>query len=283
MSLSLAPAHLKRYAEIARLLVKYGRGPLISDLRRDLPSQREARDARDAEPGSGTPGGARRRPREARARRSSSSASSCRRAPTCSRPPYLEALARLQDNVEPFPFMRGRGRSSQRSSASASRRRSRSSSRAARRRLARPGAPRGAARRAPGRGQGAAAGHPRADRRGPRGARARSPRFLDRHTSMGARYELARMVEEFRKTLLRGARLPAARRRTCVTLGENLEALRAHRRAAARSTTTRTSRVLTMDYVARREDHRARARCARSTSTARRSPTSSSAPTCIRS
>ena len=79
MSLSLAPAHLKRYAEIARLLVKYGRGPLISDLRRDLPSQREARD--DAEPGAEPP---RSSPptSSGSARRSSSSDSSCRAAPT---------------------------------------------------------------------------------------------------------------------------------------------------------------------------------------------------------
>ena len=52
MALSLAPAHLKRYAEIARLLVKYGRGPLVSDLRRDLPA---ADRGSDAEEGSGTP------------------------------------------------------------------------------------------------------------------------------------------------------------------------------------------------------------------------------------
>jgi ubiquinone biosynthesis protein len=102
MSLSLAPAHLKRYAEIARLLVKYGRGPLISDLRRDLPSQREARD--DAQPGSGTP--------------EELAADLERLGPTFIKlgqllssradlipPEYMEALARLQDHVEPFPAM----------------------------------------------------------------------------------------------------------------------------------------------------------------------------------
>ena len=38
MPLSLAPAHLKRYVEVARLFIKYGRGPLVTDLGRDLPA-----------------------------------------------------------------------------------------------------------------------------------------------------------------------------------------------------------------------------------------------------
>jgi len=37
MALSVAPARLKRYVEVARLFVKYGRGPLADDLSRDLP------------------------------------------------------------------------------------------------------------------------------------------------------------------------------------------------------------------------------------------------------
>ena len=102
MSLSLAPAHLKRYAEIARLLIKYGRGPLISDLGRDLPSQSDARD--DTQPGSGSP--------------EELAADLERLGPTFIKlgqllssradlvpPAYMEALARLQDHVEPFPAM----------------------------------------------------------------------------------------------------------------------------------------------------------------------------------
>ena len=101
MALSLAPTHLKRYGEIARLLVKYGRGPLIADLRRDLPSQRGAS---DAEPGSGTP--------------EELAADLERLGPTFIKlgqllssradlvpPAYMEALARLQDQVEPFSAM----------------------------------------------------------------------------------------------------------------------------------------------------------------------------------
>ena len=37
MALSVAPARLKRYVEVARLFVKYGRGPLADELSRDLP------------------------------------------------------------------------------------------------------------------------------------------------------------------------------------------------------------------------------------------------------
>ena len=51
MSLSLAPAHLKRYAEVARLFVKYGRGPLAADLSQELPSPEPAK----GEPDGGKP------------------------------------------------------------------------------------------------------------------------------------------------------------------------------------------------------------------------------------
>ena len=98
MALSLAPAHLRRYAEVARLFVKFARGPLASELRSDL-----ARDAGDGDVGLGKP--------EELARDLEAMG------PTfiklgqllSSRAdllpgPYLEALSRLQDDVEPFSF-----------------------------------------------------------------------------------------------------------------------------------------------------------------------------------
>jgi predicted unusual protein kinase regulating ubiquinone biosynthesis (AarF/ABC1/UbiB family) len=101
MALSLAPAHLKRYADIARLLVKYGRGPLISELRRDLPGPEEGV---PAEAGSGTP--------------EELAADLEKLGPTFIKlgqllssrgdlipPAYMDALARLQDQVEPFSAM----------------------------------------------------------------------------------------------------------------------------------------------------------------------------------
>ncbi|HEX4440464.1 MAG TPA: AarF/ABC1/UbiB kinase family protein [Thermoanaerobaculia bacterium] len=104
MSLSLAPAHLKRYGEIAWLLVKYGRGPLVADLQRDLPS---GQDAGPTAPGTGTP---------------EELADDLERlGPTFIKlgqllssradllpPAYMEALARLQDQVEPFSAMQAR-------------------------------------------------------------------------------------------------------------------------------------------------------------------------------
>jgi ubiquinone biosynthesis protein len=99
MSLSLAPAHLKRYAEVARLFVKYGRGPLAADLSQELPPSEPAKGELD--------GG---RPEElARdlenlgptfVKLGQLLASRADLLPA----PYLEALSRLQDDVEPFSF-----------------------------------------------------------------------------------------------------------------------------------------------------------------------------------
>src|SRR5436190_5708072 len=102
MSLSLQPRHLKRYAEIARLLVRYGRSDLVRHAGLDevLAGDRDA-----ALDGTSTP------PPEQLARDLE------RMGPTFVKlgqllstradfvpAPYIEALSRLQDEVEPVSF-----------------------------------------------------------------------------------------------------------------------------------------------------------------------------------
>ena len=98
MALSLAPAHLKRYAEVARLFLKFARGPLASELRSNL-----AREAGDEDVGQGKPEELARDlealgPTFIKLGQLLSSRADLLPAP------YLEALSRLQDDVEPFSF-----------------------------------------------------------------------------------------------------------------------------------------------------------------------------------
>jgi len=100
MGISLGPRHLKRYRDIAWLLLKYGRSDLV------------ARAGLDdlLEPGAGAPGGA--PPKAAELARDLEALGptfvklgqvlSTR--PDLLPPPYLAALARLQDDVAPFNF-----------------------------------------------------------------------------------------------------------------------------------------------------------------------------------
>ncbi|HZI67446.1 MAG TPA: AarF/ABC1/UbiB kinase family protein, partial [Thermoanaerobaculia bacterium] len=106
MTLSLKPTHLKRYKDIAVLLMKYGRGDLARrlDVETDLPPAPPGAEPRGAEPSASTKAEELARDLE-------------RLGPTFVKlgqllstradllpVPYLEALARLQDKVEPFPF-----------------------------------------------------------------------------------------------------------------------------------------------------------------------------------
>ena len=118
-------------------------------------------------------------------------------------PPYLEALTRLQDKVEPFGFdvveevvERG-GRRPHLERVPVAR------PPPPRLGVAGAGAPRRAARRPRRRGEGAAPRHPRADRGGHGGDRARSPSSPTGHSEAGRRLGFADMVAEFRASLMR--------------------------------------------------------------------------------
>ena len=97
--ISLKPSHIKRYKDIAALLIKYGRGDLLqadefAELRADSEASRgleaKAEDlARDLEAMG---------PTYVKLGQVLSSRSDLLPAP------YLAALSRLQDDVEPFPF-----------------------------------------------------------------------------------------------------------------------------------------------------------------------------------
>jgi len=99
MALSVAPARLKRYVEVARLFVKYGRGPLADDLSRDLPlSEPRAGQKGGEDPGELARDLEKLGPTFIKLGQLLSSRADL--LPT----PYLEALSRLQDRVEPFSF-----------------------------------------------------------------------------------------------------------------------------------------------------------------------------------
>jgi ubiquinone biosynthesis protein len=98
MALSLAPAHLKRYVDLARLFVKYGRGPLAEDLSRDLPEAGPEVSDEGADPEELARDLEALGPTFIKLGQLLSTRADL--LPT----PYLEALTRLQDRVEPFPF-----------------------------------------------------------------------------------------------------------------------------------------------------------------------------------
>jgi predicted unusual protein kinase regulating ubiquinone biosynthesis (AarF/ABC1/UbiB family) len=105
MGLSLKPRHLKRYLDLARLCLKYGHGDLV---------KKAGLDGLGAEEGPAT---AETLPTDPPAKADQLAADLERLGPTFVKlgqllstrpdlvpPPYIEALSRLQDRVEPFPF-----------------------------------------------------------------------------------------------------------------------------------------------------------------------------------
>jgi len=242
MALSLAPAHLKRYAEIARLLVKYGRGPLVADLSRDLSSRR---DGADAEAGTGTPEELakdleRLGPTFIKLGQLLSSRADL--IPTA----YMEALARLQDQVEPFSSMQAEEIVAEELGVRVGKAFEEFDP------LPIAAASLGQVHRALLRG-----GRPVAVKVQRPGIRERIledlealrelATFLDKHSSMGDRYELAKTVETFGTSLL--AELDYRRE------AQNLIALRKNLEGFERIYVPRpiddysTERVLTMEYV----------------------------------
>ena len=99
MKLSMKPAHLKRYRDILRLVWKYGRSDFARDLGELEDDEREERpEAGDAKPEELADDLERMGPSYVKLGQVLSSRADL--LPDA----YLEALARLQDNVKPFPF-----------------------------------------------------------------------------------------------------------------------------------------------------------------------------------
>jgi ubiquinone biosynthesis protein len=103
MALSIKPEHLRRYKDVARLLIKYGRGDVARAMEADPGLFEDDHQAAGAEPVDGDPEALAAElealgPTFVKLGQILSSRSDLLPVP------YLEALSRLQDRVEPFPF-----------------------------------------------------------------------------------------------------------------------------------------------------------------------------------
>jgi ubiquinone biosynthesis protein len=243
MSLSLKPEHLKRYKDIAWLFMKYGRSDLVQQtgLAAALPDDEVTTTPEDA------------------TKADELAADLERMGPTYVKlgqllstradilpPPYLEALTRLQDKVEPFSF----AEVEQIITAELGLRLSKAFAHFDATPIA--SASLGQVHRAELRdGRAVVVKVQRPDIRetivGDLDALAQLAEFLDTHTEMGRRYDFARMLNELRKSLLR--ELDYREEATnLLTLGE---AMREFEEIIVPSPVAdyTTSRVLTMDYV----------------------------------
>ncbi|HEY4591974.1 MAG TPA: AarF/UbiB family protein, partial [Thermoanaerobaculia bacterium] len=98
MALSLKPEHLKRYTDIARLLIQHGRSDLVKTMEVDLPDDQVVEGAVSGDPEKLAQDLEALGPTFIKLGQLLSSRSDLLPAP------YLDALARLQDKVEPFSF-----------------------------------------------------------------------------------------------------------------------------------------------------------------------------------
>jgi predicted unusual protein kinase regulating ubiquinone biosynthesis (AarF/ABC1/UbiB family) len=98
LALSLKPAHLKRYKDIAGLLLKYGRGDLVERSGIDIDREEAVPEAGDGKPEELAADLERLGPTYIKLGQLLSTR------PELLPPRYIEALTRLQDQVEPFPF-----------------------------------------------------------------------------------------------------------------------------------------------------------------------------------
>ena len=98
MALSLKPEHLKRYTDIARLLLQHGRADLVKSGDADLPDDQVVEEAVTGDPEKLARDLEELGPTFIKLGQLLASRSDLLPGP------YLEALARLQDRVEPFPF-----------------------------------------------------------------------------------------------------------------------------------------------------------------------------------
>ncbi len=244
MSISLRPEHLKRYKDIARLFIKYGRSDLINSASLDdailqdeltnsktaiAPSANEL--AKDLEAMG---------PTFVKLGQLLSTRADLLPAP------YLDALARLQDNVEPFPFTE----IEELVTAELGVRLSKAFSEFDPEPIA--AASLGQVHRAvmrDGRVVVVKVQRPNIRSQIAKDFEALSEiaEFLDKHTQMGKRYEFQRILSEFRKSLLLELdyRIEA---RNLITVGDNLADLETIIVPSPIEDYT-TSRVLTMEHI----------------------------------
>jgi ubiquinone biosynthesis protein len=98
MAISLRPEHLKRYRDIAQLLIKYGRSDLVKKAKLDEALLEEPRPTEQAENADAFADDLERMgPTYVKLGQLLSSR------PDLLPPTYVDALGRLQDRVEPFP------------------------------------------------------------------------------------------------------------------------------------------------------------------------------------
>ncbi|HEY4596428.1 MAG TPA: AarF/UbiB family protein [Thermoanaerobaculia bacterium] len=240
MALSLKPEHLKRYTDIARLLIQHGRSDLVKTMEVDLPDDQVVEGAVTGDPEKLARDLEALGPTFIKLGQLLSTRSDLLPAP------YLDALARLQDKVEPFPFQEVEEIVSTEIGV----------------RLSKAflefdpvpvaAASLGQVHRAQLRSGRMVA--VKVQRPGIRqviledlDAFAQIAAVIDKHTEIGRRFAFQDMLEEFRKTLLRELDY----RREAVNLVTLADHLREYRRLVIPRPVDdyTTSRVLTMDYV----------------------------------
>ncbi|HKI02596.1 MAG TPA: AarF/UbiB family protein [Thermoanaerobaculia bacterium] len=240
MALSLKPEHLKRYRDIARLLIQHGRADLVKAADLDLPDTEIAEEAAGGDPEKLASDLEALGPTFIKLGQLLSTRSDLLPGP------YLDALARLQDRVEPFSFAEVEEIVSTELGVRISKAFSDFDS------TPLAAASLGQVHRAQLRdGREVAV---KVQRPGIRqviledlDAFAQIAAMIDKHTEIGRRFAFQDMLEEFRKTLLR--ELDYRREAlNLVTLGTNLRHY--DRLVIPRPVDDyTTSRVLTMDYV----------------------------------
>jgi ubiquinone biosynthesis protein len=242
MGISLKPQHLKRYKDIAMLLVKYGR----SDLVRNAGLEAVLKDEDGFDQASAAEARALAKDLEALGPTFIKLGQLLSTRPDILPAPYLESLSRLQDKVEPFSFAEVEEIVTSELGVRISK--------AFQEFEATPmaAASLGQVHRASLKDGRVVA--VKVQRPGIREmivedleALMEIAGFLDSHTEMGRRYEFQKMLEEFRKTLLRELDYKQEANNLRV-LGENLKEFDRIVIPAAVDDYS-TSRVLTMDYI----------------------------------